>query len=112
MSKRIESGNNNLTIKFVEGVPPIVEKIGIDIQGYKIVVGGCYIPPRSQTVLYEEQCEFVIDILDNNLYDTVIIAGDYNIPHTRWHNDHQDVNLRNENLMSKSEFAAAQTLAA
>ena len=58
--------------------------VGIDNQGYKIIVlWCCYIPPHSQTLLYKKHCESVVEILDNNLHDKVILAGDYNIPHAR-----------------------------
>ena len=54
--------------------------VGIDIHGYKIIFGSCYIPSCSDSLLYEKHCD------------------------SRWFNDQQGVNSINIKFMANSEF--------
>lgn len=77
-------------VKCDSALEQVFVRISCASQG-TIIVGGVYIPPRSEVSKYSEHCTSLERILGSRVADTVILFGDYNLPDAAWWNDEMGV---------------------
>lgn len=65
-----------------------VEQLFVDIRRdrERLIIGAAYLPPASDLSVYERHCHAMEEVLCLSPNADIIIAGDYNLPRTFWHN--------------------------
>lgn len=59
----------------------------LTISSFKLLVGVVYLPPRSPYPIYEAHTSTVETLLSSINPSSILLCGDYNLPHINWVND-------------------------
>lgn len=92
-------GDVSITVKncydcrFIDTALSSVEQVFVEIcfDSKSLVTGTVYISPASDVNIYETHCEAAYNVINCFPDSDVVIIGDYNLPHTRWYNDEEEI---------------------
>lgn len=81
--------HNRLISRALKVTITCVEHPFVDIRfGHRhLIVGFVYMPPGSDPCVYDSHCRVIEEVFVMAPSADFLIAEDFNLPHTFWHND-------------------------
>lgn len=87
--------------------------VAVNLPGSTVYVCGIYIRPNSHPDVYMSHSNAVQQICDRSLStDTIVVVGDYNLPHLSWHFDEDCNSYLPWNASSESEISFTESIIA